>query len=430
MKTKNQSIIRKFAALYTIITIFNVTVFNIIIWENQTELIINNASLESQYKGAGIKYIVDNILNYTEKLTETTIENIVNESHSIGINGIKIFDEHGVELTNGVGASNYEKRMINSAITKQSFENRIFAHTLNEKERTIDLFIPFTFDTDKKGVIFTLLTLHSIDEQMKYLYAQCVLISVITIGIHLLFAFLVTKIFVVPLKKFFPVIQDISKGNFKSRVPLHGTDELAQLAASFNEMCSEITQMQDEAKGANPLTGLPGNNIISQTIEKNLIDDIKFAVLYCDLDNFKAYNDKYGFTKGDDVILYSKQQLLTAAEHPDVHDIFVGHEGGDDFVVITPYDCWEAYAQYFISIFDEGIPDFYNVTDAKQRYIQSVNRQGVAERFPLIGISVAGVNNVEREFEHFGEMVSAAAGLKKVAKSKEGSSYVMDQRAK
>ncbi len=431
MKLKNRSMVTKIAVLYAVITIFNVTVFNIIIWENQTELIIKSSSHESQYIGAGLKSLVDNILHYSGDLDSKTIQQIEEEAKQIGIKINRIFDEKGKILNNvdpGTEISQYERIMINSAITKQSFENRIFVHKLNQKERTIDLFIPFTFNTDQKGVLYTVLQLNDIDKQMKYLYGQCLLISVIIILVHIAFALIVVMIFIIPLRKFFPVIKDISKGNFHSRVPLHGTDELGQLASSFNLMCLEVTRMQDEAKGANPLTSLPGNNVISQTIDDYLKSRTPFTVLYCDLDNFKAYNDKYGFTKGDDVILYTRDQLLAAAKSPYVHDIFIGHEGGDDFVVISPFDCWEAYAKEFIRIFDNGIRQFYNSADAKHGYIQSINRSGEPERFPIIGISIAAVSNTVRYFSHFGEMVQAAASVKKYVKSIDGSSYKLDTR--
>lgn len=431
MLSKNNSLVSKFVTIYIIITIINVTVLNIVVWENQTELIIKNASHESQYKGAGLKYIVDNQVHYTGALTDSVIQKIVDESHSLDITSIKIYRENGELLTSSESSqetSPYILRMINRAITKQSIENRIFAYKLKEKERTIDLFIPFTFDTDKQAVVYTTLRLDAIDEQMRFLYIQCILITLFIIAIHFIFGFVVSKMFLIPLKAFHPVIADISQGNFHSRVKLHGTDELGQLASSFNEMCLEITRMQDEAKGANPLTGLPGNNIISQLIDQNLKANTAFAVLYSDLDNFKAYNDKYGFTKGDDAILYTRDKLLEAKTFPGVHNIFVGHEGGDDFVVLAPYDCWETYVKHFIEIFDRDIHTFYNATDAKRRYIESVNRKGEKERFPLIGISIAGVNSVTRQFTHFGEMVKAAAELKKFVKSKDGSTYKMDER--
>lgn len=429
---KNSSMVAKIAIIYAVITIFNVTIFNIVIWENQTELIIKSSSMESQYKGAGIKYIADNIIHYTGKLDSSSIAQIEKECRLININISRIFDEKGNILNSNQKnseTSQYEKQMINSSITKQSFENRIFAHKLNQKARTIDLFIPFTYDTDKKGVIYTVLQLNDIDRQMKYLYAQCVLISVIIIVVHILFALIVTKMFIIPLRKFFPVIKNISRGIFSSRVPIFGTDELGQLASSFNEMCLHVTRMQDEAKGANPLTGLPGNNVISKIIDNNLKANNLFVVLYCDLDNFKAYNDKYGFTKGDDVILFTRETLKSAAKADSVHNVFIGHEGGDDFVVITPYDCWEKYAQNFIWLFDKGIRNFYNDSDARHGYIQSVNRQGNPERFPLIGMSIAAVTNKNKRYNHFGEMVQVAASVKKYVKSQDGSSYKMDERS-
>ena len=148
-------------------------------------------------------------------------------------------------------------------------------------------------------------------------------------------------------------------------------------------MSVALQRMRDEAKGANPLSGLPGNITIASYIDDCLNKGKIICVLYCDLDNFKAYNDKYGFTKGDEAILYTRDCLLTAAKRKDIRNVFVGHEGGDDFVVVTEFEHWEIFAKSFITSFDRGIFQFYNSIDARNGFIESVNRRGERQRFPL-----------------------------------------------
>jgi len=205
-------------------------------------------------------------------------------------------------------------------------------------------------------------------------------------------------------------------------------DEIGALASAFNEMSVAIRNMHDEARGANPLTGLPGNITIAKVIDSRLKDGIPFAVLYCDMDNFKAYNDKYGFTRGDDAIIYTKECLLKTKEYATQPGVFIGHEGGDDFVMITPYDVWKSCADFFLNRFDTGVAQFYNKTDAQNGYIESVNRQGQPMRVPLMAVSIAVVSNRFRNFEHHAELVQVAAEIKKIAKKKDGSFYVEDTR--
>lgn len=435
MRINLKSLVFKIAILYIIITVLNVTVFNMIVWENQTELIMDNAILESQHKGTGIKYLIDNVLQDTNEINSEVINTIRDEAVLIQVLEYDIYTEQGALLySRRKGQAKREvtvddQRMINNALTKKSFEGRLFTHRLNQKERTIDLYIPFTFSTNKSAVFFTTLVMKDIEENMSLLYRQCIVISLVIILIHIIFAAIISKMLLVPLHRLLHATQEISKGNFKVRVPFSGTDELGLLATSFNEMSTAVALMQDEAKGANPLTGLPGNITISSRIDMNINMGKIFAVLYCDLDNFKAYNDKYGFIKGDDAILYSRDKLVEVSETEGMHNIFVGHEGGDDFVIITPYDCWELYAQRFVEAFDKDIGQFYNSTDRKNGYISSVNRQGEPQKFPLMSMSIAVVTNAKRKFTHHAEIVQVAAEVKKVAKKIEGSGYKLDERS-
>jgi len=189
-----------------------------------------------------------------------------------------------------------------------------------------------------------------------------------------------------------------------------------------------LQRMRDEAKGANPLTGLPGNITIAKYIDDCLASGKIICVLYCDLDNFKAYNDKYGFTKGDEAILYTRDCLLAVAQRKDIQNVFVGHEGGDDFVVVCPYEYWEAFCKNFITMFDRGIYQFYNSIDARNGFIESINRQGQRQRFSLMSVSIAVVTNKTRPFRRHAEMIQVAAEVKKYVKSMDGSCYAIDRR--
>ncbi len=185
------------------------------------------------------------------------------------------------------------------------------------------------------------------------------------------------------------------------------------------------------AKDNNPLTGLPGNLAISRKI-LNLIQNqasTKFAVIYADLDNFKPYNDIYGFSKGDEIILYTANLLSLALKTLSNTSLdFLGHIGGDDFILITTPEFIEPIATYIISEFDKNIRKFYNEEDQKAGFIISKDREGNTKQFKFLSISLAIVTNNSRIYESIADLSKVAAEVKKVAKAKEGSSWYVDKR--
>lgn len=432
-----KSITFRTAVIYLFLTILNVSIFILMVFENQLDLIAENAILNSQHKGTNLKYRIDNIVGLNGKMSSGNINRIVKDASSIGINDLTLFSENGKVFTciskNAIVekqmADIQELKMINMAITRQGFEDKLFYHSVDKKERTIALFIPFTYDGDKIGVAAIKLEMKDIERQMGHLYRQCFLIALLVVTLHIGFAILLFKMILIPLRKLNEATQEIAQGQLDIRVTIVGDDEIGQLASSFNEMGVALQRMRDEAKGANPLTGLPGNVSIANYIDSCLNAGRYICVLYCDLDNFKAYNDKYGFTRGDDAILYTRDCLLAVAKRKDIRDAFVGHEGGDDFVVVVDFEYWEIFAKAFITTFDRGVYQFYNAIDARNGFIESVNRQGVRQRFPLMSISVAVVTNKTRPFRRHAEMIAVAAEVKKYVKSMDGSCYAIDRRS-
>lgn len=432
-----KSITFKAAIIYLFLTILNVSIFILMVFENQLDLIAENAILNSQHKGTNLKSRIDNIIGYSNKMSASNISKIVKDAQSLGISDLILFSENGKIFTSIVKNAVVERqmadiselKMINMAITRQGFEDKLFYHSVDKKRRVISLFIPFTYEGDKIGVAAIKLEMKDIERQMGYLYRQCLIIAVLVISLHIGFAILLFKIMLIPLRKLNEATHKISQGQLDIRVSIVGEDEIGQLASSFNEMGVALQRMRDEAKGANPLTGLPGNVTIANYIDSCLNSGRIICVLYCDLDNFKAYNDKYGFTRGDDAILYTRDCLNAVAKRKDIKDAFIGHEGGDDFVVILDFEYWEIFAKAFITTFDRGIYQFYNAIDARNGFIESVNRQGERQRFPLISISVAVVTNKTRPFRRHAEMIAIAAEVKKYVKSMDGSCYAIDRRS-
>ncbi len=179
---------------------------------------------------------------------------------------------------------------------------------------------------------------------------------------------------------------------------------------------------------ASPLTGLPGNRLIQQALEARIRSGKKFAVCYADLDDFKSYNDRYGFFAGSEVIKLTAQVILEAVKKYGAEGDFIGHIGGDDFVIITEMERTAAICGEIVRLFDQRIPAHYDPVDRRNGFIVSVSRSGEVRRFPILTISIAIVHNTYRDLHHPGKIAQIAAEVKKYAKSLEGSNYVYDRR--
>jgi diguanylate cyclase (GGDEF)-like protein len=181
---------------------------------------------------------------------------------------------------------------------------------------------------------------------------------------------------------------------------------------------------------ANPLTLLPGNVSILNELSRQLKSKSLFAVCYLDLDKFKAYNDKYGFEHGDDVIRETARILIRTTQQLGNPDDFIGHIGGDDFVIITTPKNTDNICRKIIADFEKTVPSFYNETDRKKGYIIARDRAGKEQKIPLLSISIGVVTNETRKIEHVAQIGEIGAELKAVAKHMERSNYVKDRRGK
>lgn len=184
----------------------------------------------------------------------------------------------------------------------------------------------------------------------------------------------------------------------------------------------------DRNRWANPLTGLQGNIEIQNELTQRVAKKELFAVLYFDLDNFKAYNDVYGFSNGDRVIKLTADIIVSNVHMVGDKKDFIGHIGGDDFVVVSTPDKAEEICKGVIHDFDIKVAELYNEEDKIQGFIISKNRLGEVMQFPLVSISIAIVTNELRELTSGLQVAEIAAEVKKKAKSLNGSVYVKDMR--
>ena len=177
-----------------------------------------------------------------------------------------------------------------------------------------------------------------------------------------------------------------------------------------------------------PLTGLPGNVQIHAELKKRITNKEEFSVLYLDLDNFKAYNDVYGFLKGDQIIEYTANTILKCFHQNFSENYFVGHIGGDDFIAIVPTLKVDSICQLIIANFDEGVTRFFTPEDLEKGYIEVANRKGIIEQFALTAISIGAVIADKNRFSNILEIGEVGAQVKHVAKAIIGSSYAIDRR--
>lgn len=187
-----------------------------------------------------------------------------------------------------------------------------------------------------------------------------------------------------------------------------------------------IMKLLNRNRMVSPLTGLPGNVQIQAEMKKRLTNKEKYAMMYIDLDNFKAYNDTYGFSNGDEIIKFTARLISKYVMKNDEN--FVGHIGGDDFVAIVEDEDYEKICQNIIAEFDKCIEKFFTKEDVERGYIEVENRKGIMEQFPLTTISVGVVEVTSERFKNTLEIGEAGAAVKHLAKTIFGSTYVIDRR--
>ena len=179
---------------------------------------------------------------------------------------------------------------------------------------------------------------------------------------------------------------------------------------------------------ANPLTRLPGNQSIHRELTRRLSSGEPIAVCYLDLDRFKAFNDTFGFQRGDDVIQQTGAVLLEMTQRHGGPEDFVGHIGGDDFIIITTPDRGERICDAIVHAFDAMVPQLYDEADRARGYVLSMDRKGQQVKTPLLSISIALVMNDAHPLTHPGQVAKIGAELKAYAKQFDRSLYVKERR--
>lgn len=234
-----------------------------------------------------------------------------------------------------------------------------------------------------------------------------------------------------PLYEHLPCIILSASGTRDSKVEglTLGADDFITKPVDIVELLARVRMILKRTRqglDANPLTRLPGNVSIETHVEDALAEGRPLAVLYIDLNQFKAFNDAYGYDAGDRVIKGTGLMLLRIARER--HGRFLGHIGGDDFIVMTAPDDMEPVARKICEEFDKMAPSFYNEADRARKRIVSTDRQGRMIEFPLLSVSIGICHNTHRRLTSYAQVSQYGAELKKAAKQISGSAFVVDRR--
>jgi diguanylate cyclase (GGDEF)-like protein len=198
-----------------------------------------------------------------------------------------------------------------------------------------------------------------------------------------------------------------------------------ELLARVRGVLRRSKEMRDES----PLTGLPGNVRIQEEIEGRVERGEEFALLYVDIDNFKAYNDHYGFARGDQVIQAMGHLLEDVGREFADDASFVGHLGGDDFAMVVPPESAALISETIVQRFDRATPTFYDDEDRERGWIEVLNRRGEPQQYTPITLSIGIASTQRRRFAHFAEVVAVATEMKNYSKAIPGSSWAVDRRS-
>lgn len=220
----------------------------------------------------------------------------------------------------------------------------------------------------------------------------------------------------------------VSQGEFNNLPMVKNSDEIGELSRSFNYMAHRLIELEEAYKDASPLTRLPGGIAVESVTQHRIDENIPFAFCMLDLDNFKPFNDRYGYSRGNQIIKHTAEIIQSVTQQFGHKGDFVGHIGGDDFVIITTPSSYDKICNEVIARFDRAIESFYDADDCSTGHILSRNRRGEEQEFPIMTVSISAVHTDSTELISYIQVGEIIAELKKYAKGFTGSNLVVDRR--
>lgn len=270
--------------------------------------------------------------------------------------------------------------------------------------------------------------LQAADEKERSTIAWTIVLSLIGFILGLIVASLFIYNVSTAIRRLKEATHKIAEGDFDYDPKIKADDEIGDLARDFISMAARLKVLEQMSLDASPLTRLPGNIAIEGILNKRLQEDVPFAVCYADLDNLKAYNDHYGYIKASEVIKKAGEIIYQAVKEKAETEAFVGHIGGDDFVMVVAMENAVPVCEAAIKMFDEEIRNHYTAEDLARGAIDAVDRYGVPRTFPIMTISIAITICRKGEFDSAVAIAKAAAEIKDYVKSMPGSNYLINRR--
>jgi diguanylate cyclase (GGDEF)-like protein len=230
-----------------------------------------------------------------------------------------------------------------------------------------------------------------------------------------------------------PIIMVTAKSELENRLQgfEDGANDYITKPFAITELLvrvKNVLQWSQLQRQANPLTGLPGNVSIEREVERRFQNNGTFSFLYADIDNFKAFNDYYGYSRGDEAIKITAEILAGVVKSRGNPDDFVGHIGGDDFVIITSPDKSNLIAREVTREFDKKIRNLFDEKDIERGFVEVINRKGTVDKFPLLTMTIAVVSSEDGSISHMARLSDIASELKRYGKTLEGSVVVKERR--
>jgi len=253
-------------------------------------------------------------------------------------------------------------------------------------------------------------------------------LSIVGLLLGIIIAMVITRNISRSIKQLELSTREISEGKFDQLPKVRNQDELGDLSQALQRMAQRLKSLDEMHLDANPLTYLPGSITIENFLNKRLKKETPTVFCQLDLSNFKAFNDRYGYARGNEVLQVTANIVTEVVNTEGNEGDFVGHIGGDDFVVITSPERYEKICRAIIDSFDKRVSDFYDLEDRQRGYIRGETRQGQRVSFPIMTMAISVVTDQYCPLHNPVQVGEIAAELKHYAKSFSHSTFVVDRR--
>lgn len=303
---------------------------------------------------------------------------------------------------------------------------------IDKEEQKLNAFIPITSTIKARVYIAKIgFPLGNLKLALQKSMGALIAMFLLTIFTGFLIAAGLSRSIVKPIQTLNQATREMLRGELGQKVAIYTGDEIEELAETFNQMSGSLKAMKQRAEDSNPLTQLPGNQAIYHEIQKRTHERQKFVFFHVDIDRFKIFNDHYGLARGDEVIKKTAKILKETLNEKGGTGDFMGHQGGDDFVIIVQPARAQAIAEAVIQKFDGLLRSLYRKEDYENGFILQPDRRslepGAMVKFPLIAISLAGVSNVKKDFTDYFDLLARSPAVKKKVKDDPKSCYLIEE---